>query len=351
MKSFYLLTKQLETWRTQFSPSLPLSSWGQNHSSSYSPRERKLNSSSEGPFQKLRAPVMFAIAVFSFTGVVGYRFINQPKLDVGTVAPQKIYAPRDAQFEDTKTTEEARRAIRTAIIPTLKRDREITTQINQEIQQFIQKIDKIRYLAGSFPFVEPQLLSLSMQQYLRQCQDWEWQTILNRLQGYQQLPEASRELSPPDIPQFNSAITQATTELKSYQQQTSAPEFADLITRINRAREGYTQAKAKIKKENIDQEGDWQSTLLELPDRIWWETRSGILQVSQEIVTQGISPGIPSQLLKETIQLHLKPEVPELTLPIATQLLEQTLQPNLTEDKEETKHKVFLGDYVTPIYN
>ena len=339
MKSLYLLTKQLETWRTQFSPSLLFSSWGQNHSPSYSHRERKLNLSYERSFQKVRPPVMFAIAVFSFTGVVGYRFINQPKLDVGTIAPQKIYAPTDAQFEDTKTTEETRRAIRTAIVPTLKRDLEVTRQINQEIKQFIQKIDQIRYLAGAFPFVEPQLMSLSMQQYLRQCQDWEWQTILKRLQGYQQLPEAGLELSSPNLPQFNSAITQAATELKSYQRQTSPLEFADLITRINRARKGYTQAKAKIKAENVEQERDWQSTLLEIPDRIWWETRSGILQASQKIVTQGISPGIPPQILTETIQLHLSPEVPESISPIAIQLLEQVLQPNLTEDKEETKRK------------
>jgi len=66
---------------------------------------------------KISPPVMWVMTVVSFTSVMGNRYYNQPKLDVGKAAPQTIRAPFDATVEDAKTTEEKRKAARTGSVP------------------------------------------------------------------------------------------------------------------------------------------------------------------------------------------------------------------------------------------
>ncbi|HEY9711272.1 MAG TPA: hypothetical protein V6D48_23890, partial [Oculatellaceae cyanobacterium] len=72
--------------------------------------------------RKGRSPAMWVLAVVSLTSVMGNRFYNQPKLDVGKAAPQTIRAPYDASVEDTKTTEEKRKEARTGSVPVLMVD-------------------------------------------------------------------------------------------------------------------------------------------------------------------------------------------------------------------------------------
>ena len=45
---------------------------------------------------------MFGITVVSMTGVIGYRFYNQPQLAVGNISPITVVAPKDAKFADQK---------------------------------------------------------------------------------------------------------------------------------------------------------------------------------------------------------------------------------------------------------
>ena len=45
-------------------------------------------------------PVMLGVTVVALTGVVGYRFYNQPQLSVGTRSPYTIYAPMEGVFLD-----------------------------------------------------------------------------------------------------------------------------------------------------------------------------------------------------------------------------------------------------------
>jgi cyclic-di-AMP phosphodiesterase PgpH len=52
-----------------------------------------------------RPQVVLLLAVASLTAMLGDRFYNQPKLDVGTTAPQTIHAPGDAKVIDNKATE------------------------------------------------------------------------------------------------------------------------------------------------------------------------------------------------------------------------------------------------------
>ncbi|HAX75772.1 MAG TPA: hypothetical protein DCY88_08035, partial [Cyanobacteria bacterium UBA11372] len=125
--------------------------------------------------------VVFVVAVASLTSVLGYRFYNQPKLVVGTVAPQTIWAPEDASVEDTQTTEAKRKAARRNLVPALMVDREVDRQIYQQLQQTIAQINSLRQLLAPFPFTNTSTLSISTQLYLLETPEWQWRTVLAAL--------------------------------------------------------------------------------------------------------------------------------------------------------------------------
>ena len=67
------------------------------------------------------------------------RCYNQPKLNVGTIAPQTMRAPYSVRVADAKNTEEKRKAARTGSTPVLMLDNAITHKISQEIQASLEQ--------------------------------------------------------------------------------------------------------------------------------------------------------------------------------------------------------------------
>ncbi|MBD2345124.1 HD family phosphohydrolase [Anabaena subtropica] len=130
-----------------------------------------------------RSSVVWAIAVVSLTGVMGNKLYNQPKLKIGTVAPQTIRAPYTASIEDKKQTENQRKAASRGSTQVLMVDAKITAQIDQNLQKILDQGNEIRISAGSFPFYDTSVLSLSSQHYLRSCPDAEWQMMLVALEN------------------------------------------------------------------------------------------------------------------------------------------------------------------------
>jgi len=285
--------------------------------------------------RKGRSPVMLVLAVASLTSVMGNRFYNQPKLDVGKVAPQTIRAPLDASVEDTKTTEEKRKAARTGSVPVLMLDNSLTQKIYQELQQSLDKAEELRHMSSPFPFAETTVLSDATQRYLRQSKELEWRTIV-AISGTGTNVKPSDPLEKP----LNISFAQAVSELQSYRQRSSPQAFSTLIESISQARQGYAQALRQLSEPLSAESGHhYDVSLLELSDVVWQETRSGINQASKRILTQGIPPGLPSNILEEAVKMHLSTLVPPDAEPLATQMLLGVLQPNLTEDKERTKRR------------
>lgn len=130
-----------------------------------------------------RSSVVLAIAVVSLTGIIGHKLYNQPKLKIGTVAPQTIKAPHTASIENKKRTEVERKAASKSSTPVLMVDAKITAQIDQNLEKMLEQGNEIRISAGSFPFYDTSVLSLSSQHYLRSCSDAEWQMMLMALEN------------------------------------------------------------------------------------------------------------------------------------------------------------------------
>lgn len=292
--------------------------------------------------RKKRPQVVWFLAVVSLTSVMGNRFYNQPKLDVGKASPLTIRAPFTASVEDIKTTEEKRKAARTGSIPVLMLDNAITPKIYQDLQQFLDKAEELRQQSGSFPFAETTVLSDSTQQYLRQTQEWEWQAVLAATNNEQHTEQSASSAGLLDATQKQRHLffAQAVSELQSYHQLSSPQAFSALINSITLARQGYAQALRQLSQplpgESIRH---YDASLLDLSDQVWQATRLGVSQASKRILTQGIPPGLPPNILDEAVKQQLTSLVAPEAMPLATQLLKGILQPNLIEDKEQTKRR------------
>ncbi len=282
---------------------------------------------------KSRSPLMWVVAVVSLTSVMGNRYYNQPELDVGTTAPQTILAPKDDSVEDKKTTEEKRKEASTGIVPVLMLDESITEEIKEELDQSLNYAEELRQTSGSFPFVNTAILTDSTQEYLRESEKLEWDSIkafaesdtnVNPLEEKEGLSE------PVEDPLF----VQAVNELQNYRQ-LSTVDFPQLIDKISKARKEYQQALRQLLE--YDSEHPYDISLLNLSDEVWQETVLGISTVSQRILTQGIPPGLPDNILKEAVRTQVNTLVPSEAEPLAIELLTSILKPNLQPDPEQTK--------------
>ena len=347
MKIFYSLNQRLEAWRRRNNNRRhPLFSNETSSSEKSSPRDKPssakpLHLYRNGPWQ---TPFMLLVSVASLTSVVGYRFYNQPQLDVGTISPETIIAPHSGKAVDEETTELRRKDARTGIgvIPVLKRDPNITEQTLRELENFLEQVEQLRTLTGTFPFVQEQLLSVVTQRYLRRAPESEWKTILAALNPeFPPSPEPSVPTANPMAQKtIDSAMEQAVGELYGYRQKLGEESFRNLLQKLVNIRQGYTEAqKSIIQQPVISLRTEYILTMLELRDEVWVEMKKGITQATQRILTQGISPGLPENLLKDSVKTQLYFTVPAKTEPVANALLLKILRPNLIEDPEKTQQK------------
>ncbi|KAB8316940.1 HD family phosphohydrolase [Tolypothrix campylonemoides VB511288] len=342
-----------------------------------------------------RYPVVFAIAVVLLTGVIGQKLYNQPQLQVGTIAPQTMRAPATARIENKKKTEEKRKAATESFLPVLMIDARINAEIKENLQQMLQEGNEIRTSVGPFPFFDTFILSVSTQRYLRSCSDAEWQALLNAVEntgkhksgvltqkqtsqrGQIKRITPSSSSSPsltPSLPPSSSSspsspssfhlpvsvstsyplntqesksndlfqnidFTQAVAELETYRFTTTKQNLSSLIAQITKIRHGYKEAKTKLtdlvsaKPETVYDE----ASLLNLLDEEWAKTQTGIEQSLTRILTQGVSPGLPQNILRNAVNLHVQTLVPKDAEPLATKLLLAVLKPNLKKDELRTQ--------------
>jgi len=344
-----------------------------------------------GWMHEKRSSVILAIAIVALTGMIGHKFYNQPQLKVGTPAPQTIKAPYTASIEDQKRTEAQRKAVSNSSIPVLMVDVRMNQKIDQYLQQLLDSGDEIRAIAGSFPFFDILVLPISIQRYLRSCSQAEWQALLVALENTknQQRKGTGQQTSrlstnalnqerqqrakvspveqtdvqnaPTGLPPENAKpidfsqnidFTQAVAELEAYRVTTSEKNLSSLIAQISQARQGYTQATAKLLQlETLNSEPVYEKTvLLDLSDGEWVKTQTGIHQSAERILTQGIPPGLPKNILQDAVNLHVQAFVPKDAEPLASRLLLAVLQPNLKNDEEQTRQQARKAvDGVTPV--
>jgi len=344
MKSWHSFRQYIERWRENYRHHLVLP-WKKNSVSSKSaqfignyPLKKRKNRHKNSIRDFI---VMLLLSIIVLTGVVGYRFYNQPQLTVGKISPLTIKAPYSEKFEDSKTTLEKRREVQTGIVPILKQNESLTTEIKNQLTLYFDSVDELRKLTEPFPFFNTQILSVSSQQYIRFCPESEFKAVLASVtkKFQQQSAQSPNNLSLEKRPDFNIKLQQVASELREYRQQTSKTEFNTLIAQITLTRYRYSQAWKKLAQKKIVKLDDKEIViLLDLTEQEWKATKKAISQGVDRILTQGIPLGMPSNLLEKSVLVQLNPEVPQKTEFLASNLLLSVLKPNLEEDKDATRN-------------
>ncbi|MEG4810897.1 HDIG domain-containing protein [Microcoleus sp. F8-D3] len=292
-----------------------------------------------------RSPMLALVAVVSLSSTLGHRFYNQPKLDVGTKAPQTIKAPDTASVPDYKTTEEQRKAARIGAVAILMLDPAVNRQIDRELQQFLQHGSDLREAVGPFPFAKSSALSLAAQVYLRSCPEWEWRSILAQAGDKSATSERLSLDSPAIAGQTeNKSRQDAIAQLQAYSRSVLAADFQSLTDSIVFARQRYLNAVEALEKPWVPGFPQiYDTSLFELSEAAWQKTQTGMNRAAKRMVAQGILPGLPKEILKEAVKLQVADEVPLESQALAVEGLTAILQPNLVRDREETKQLAELA--------
>ncbi len=349
MKSWHSLLQKIEGWGYRYLPQKILW-WGKGLENSAGRRLNKFTDSLS--FSQSRRKnhqiklrdflVMLALSIMALTSVVGYRFYNQPQLTVGKISPLTIKAPYSAQFEDTKTTLEKRKEVQTGIVPILKQNEELTTEIKHKLELHLESIDELRKRTAPFPFAEQEALSLPSQRYIRFCPESEFKAVLASVtQNFRSTPNRkdNKSLSLEKRSDFNIGLQKVASELQSYRAETSETEFNTLIVQITLTRYRYSQAWKKLDQRKVDRLDEKELiVLLDLTENEWKTTKNTILLAAERILSQGIPLGIPSNLLEQAVAAQLSPEIPNITERLSSNLLLGILKPNLEEDRGATRN-------------
>ncbi|OUL25759.1 hypothetical protein BV375_22280 [Nostoc sp. 106C] len=269
---------------------------------------------------------MFVFVVLSLSSGLGYRFYNQPKLDVGKIAPQTLTAPSSANVEDVKTTEEKRREARSGASAVWVVDPQANEEIHQNLQQLLAKANQIREKLGNFPFFKTSVLSIATQTYLRQAPEPQWQIVLRTLDKNSNLTG------------LNSAQQLAVKQLRTYRQSNSSQTFSQLLKAIAQARQRYSITLNTLSENAITQPQTlYDATFLNLSDADWQKTQIQVRQTLDRMLAQGIYPGLSKDNLNSAIGMQVSVSVLKTAQPLAKRLLFAVIDTNLIKDIEQTK--------------
>ncbi|MGB3532685.1 MAG: HDIG domain-containing metalloprotein [Microcoleaceae cyanobacterium] len=300
---------------------------------------------------KISTPLLIILAVVCLTSAMGVRFYSQPTLTVGKQAPETVIAPINAEVIDEKSTKAKRNDALLAVIPVLVPDEATNQEIRQEVQKELALIDQTRKGIEPFPYYSTNAISTDVQHYLRSAPESQWRelqlqfdqmALVPQLNVQQRLTSQKQTSDKFDQSSQDTIHRKAYNQLQSYEKTASPAAFTSLMNQIRQARKRYFQTINTLSPQSTSELptlNSWGLTVLKWSDSVWLKTKFGIDQILQQMLTQGIAPGIQSQDLQNAIQIQVADSVPKDTQTFAAQLLNQSLKTNLVKDDEATRQQ------------
>ncbi|CCI16922.1 conserved membrane hypothetical protein [Microcystis aeruginosa PCC 9807] len=281
---------------------------------------------------KLRRPLIFLFTVGCLTSVVGYRFYNQPKLAVGTISPVTIIAPEDASFQDQETTDLKRQKIRAGLLPRLKRDPQITAQIERSLADTLGQLSQISPILRKNSILLSRTISNATLGTLLTFSAAQWSTLesgLNYKESFAKPLTKEQEY--------------AVQEIQAYRQRVTKGNFEQFIDRLEQLRQIQEQTSQNYRHSSLNKlKYADLITAAQMGDREWQNLEKAVLQAGRRILVQGIPPGISTSHLQDTIAVQISSD----RLNRRQQLLAENIllaalegQTNLIEDREATKEQ------------
>jgi putative nucleotidyltransferase with HDIG domain len=294
---------------------------------------------------RINTVLAIGLTLVVLTLALGQRFYRQPELQVETVAPETIVAPRDVTVEDTETTEADRAAARTGAKPVLVPNPSKNEQIRNIFRARLTQANALREQAAPFPL--PTLtdtLSLRAQGYLRQAPEAEWQTVQTLTGLTPRLPAVPTQAQLADNSTFRALSPiqrEAVLGLVTLQRPLNDGGRRALLDSLNALRSRYQQARRDLAQAvQADGQGlPGDARFLDLSDEDWRRTRQEMQTALERMLLQGIAPGVPDDILYTASRRHLQGNVPPSVEEFAAQLLSDVLEFNLEPDPERTLQK------------
>lgn len=278
---------------------------------------------------KIHSPMMILISVTSLTGLVSYRFYNQPELAVGTISPSRIVAPSDGTFVDQKTTEQKIKEIRNGFLKVYKENVQVSQDLKIRLHTQLQQTETLRNLKQQLPQVSPKIIATTVQEDLCTLPEPEWQEIISTVKLANQQGKTT-------VTSENQKLNQ----LLNYQQKVSSPQFELFLRQLENNRQQYKFFQQQLNQQLINELNETEITiLLTLETKTWEEFKNQILRSQNLILTQGIYEQFSSQQKYSTATLHLKDIFSEPVTHIGVKLLVANLDNNLVVDKEKSLEK------------
>lgn len=294
------------------------------------------------PFNQTQVAIILSILLL--TSALGQRFYNQPTLGVDTLSPETFLAPETVTLVDNQSTEENRKAARTGAVMILRSDQDLGLLIKQEAEYLLRRGTEIRAQASNFPFVPTNQLSTATQQHLRQASDAEWKILWKWAQD-DQITLVIVEQGTPFGGNLQERLNNLSLEQKAalkeflrYRQSKSSQDLIVLGNQVQVYRSRYQAAQEQLV--NLTTAGGnrpFDSQLLDLTESEWQEVQRSVRRVLNRMLTQGIHPGMPDDLIRRAIEVQLRGALPLQTERVAADVLSAVIRPNLVEDPERTR--------------
>ncbi|MEM7062240.1 MAG: HDIG domain-containing metalloprotein [Cyanobacteria bacterium P01_B01_bin.77] len=302
--------------------------------------------------------IAILLSIILLTAILGQRFYNQPALTVGTVAADNFIAPYNATLPDMITTEENRQAARSGSIIVLKIDQEATQAVLEEVNGILSQGSTLRLRAGKIPYLSTAQLSSRTQRYLRQTSTQEWEELWELAQ----IPALTNSVLQRGINGTlqgrinNLGSTQriALEELVRLRERTSPQTMAAIRSQVNANRQQYVNIKPELQRLTTrDGLEPLDPKLFDLSEAEWQAVQAASRLALNRILTQGIHEGMPPGLWQQAIDSQLQGTL-TLDTPdglsqddliaqettakeLAAKIIGSVLQPNLIEDREQTR--------------
>ncbi|MGI0491013.1 HD family phosphohydrolase [Alkalinema pantanalense CENA528] len=281
-------------------------------------------------------PQLFGlIAVTSLTIALGQRFYSQPQLAIGKTATQTIIAPTDGSVEDTEATEAKQQQARKDVNRFVMIDPQVQAATQQKLQRMFEQGNRIRKLAGPLPYLKTADFTIAIQQSLRKLSDAEWQAIqtdiLKQSKAIGKNPQRLKRLQ---LTAGKNPVQQKVIQaIQAYLRRQPSADFSPFLRTVQESRQAYQIAISALQDATfVDSKFQFDPALLDWSDSSWKQVQATISKITDRMLAQGISPGLPEESLRQAIDLQVQGGLPANTQTTAKNLLQLALQPNLVPD-------------------
>ncbi len=305
-----------------------------------------------------RAWTVTLVAILLLATCFGQRFYRQPGLDIRSVSPQSFYAPASAVVEDQKATETRQQDVRNGAVKVLKIDVEQTAAAEKSLKTLLTQARELRSQAGRPNFLNLDTLSQSTQDYLFRASEPQWETLwaLAKTKSLStdyliegRIPpsdDLAQEETPipaevvASVRKLSPSQKEVLQELIAYRELAGLPQLIQLQTRVKTRRQQYLQSyEAFVEAASAKDQPLYNYRLFELSENEWLTLESNARQIFSEMMLQGVSTGMPDDLLRRAIEARVPVEPSLAVRQLTADVLEASIMPNLVEDEARTSEQ------------